>query len=251
MVRDVRLADSPALRLYRAVDAEDQPVLVYLHGGVFIRGDLAAADVLCREVAWRGPCVVVSVDYRLAPEFPFPAALDDVRAAVEWTRADIASYGGDPGRIHLGGDSAGANIVAAQRLPGIRSRILLSGLYDLADDLPTQVEDLDVTVDQARMDWVAGLYAGTASRADPRLSPLRQPDLAGEPPTLLVSSGLDPFVLQNRLYADRLREAGVAVDYVEYPGLPHGFAHLGAFFAETHELYERVARRVADASVGP
>lgn len=244
------VVDVGSLRIYRPTAATGLPVLIYLHGGAFVRGDLDAADVTCREVAARGPAVVVSVDYRLAPEHPYPAAVDDAVAAARWALTGIAAHGGDPAAISIGGDSAGANLaaVAARELGGaVRTQVLIAGVFDLADRLP-----LDAGEDQRRLDWIAGLYAGSSSLADPRVSPLRCTDHTDAAPALVVTSGLDPFREQAHRYTAALRAAAVPVELVQVPGLPHGFTNLaGIFEAEANAIYERVAAVVSGDTVRP
>lgn len=244
------VVDVGRLRIYRPTAATGLPVLVYLHGGAFVRGDLDAADVTCREVAARGPAVVVSVGYRLAPEHPYPAAVDDAVAAFRWALHAIAAHGGDPAAISIGGDSAGANLaaVAARGLSGeVRTQVLIAGVFDLADGLPP-----DAGEDQRRLDWVAGLYAGSTPLTDPRVSPLRRTDHTGAAPALVVTSDLDPFRDQAHRYAAALRAAAVPVELVQVPGLPHGFTNLaGIFGAEANAIYERVAAVVAGDTVRP
>ncbi|MCE7002961.1 alpha/beta hydrolase fold domain-containing protein [Kibdelosporangium philippinense] len=186
----------PGVRICRSTEDTNTAVLVYLHGGAFVRGDLEASDVLCREVAARGPCVVVSVDYRLAPEHLFPAALEDANAAIAWTRKNIEEYGGDPKRIALGGDSVGANLATVTANRNLAGEILVSGLFGLDDHLP---ESLVTNNEQEVLDGVAELYAGGVPLGDPRLSPLRRKDFRDAPPTFLVTSGGDPFVYQSQM----------------------------------------------------
>jgi acetyl esterase len=253
-VVDVHRPGAAGLRVYRPDRAAGHPVLLYLHGGAFVRGDLEAADVPCREVAARGPVVVVSVDYRLAPEHPYPAAVDDALAAVGWAQAEIATYGGNPAAISIGGDSAGATIaavVARELGTTLASQILIAGVFDLADRLPPAAGPLDTTEDQKRLSWIADLYAGSRPADDPLVSPLRHPGLHNSAPALVVTSELDPFREQAHRYAAALTAAGVAVDIVDVAGLPHGFTNLaGLFAAEAHDVYERVATAVR-SSVAP
>ncbi|GAB3570860.1 alpha/beta hydrolase [Amycolatopsis endophytica] len=252
-VRDLRI-DGGAVRIYRPDRSAGHPVLVYLHGGAFLRGDLETADVACREIAARAPAVVVSVDYRLAPEHPFPAAVEDAVTALEWVAASgAAAHGGDPGSVSIGGDSAGANIaavVAGGTSVPLRAQLLLGGVFDLVDDLaavePDVADVVDVTADNERLSWIARLYAGSADPADPRLSPLRAERLAG-PPALVVTSQLDPFAPQARRLATRFQAGGTSVRLVEFPGMPHGFGNLaGLFEAEATQLYELVAGALRD-----
>lgn len=250
-------ADGVRWRIYRPDQDGGHPVLIYLHGGAFVRGDLTAADVVCREIAARARAVVVSVDYRLAPEHAYPAALDDTRTALTWTVSEIAGYGGDPTRISIGGDSAGATIAtvtAAENGDVLRCRVLISGVYDLLDDFAEAGRELtdvlDVPADARRLDWIAGLYAGPADRAAPRLSPLRAVVQTG-PPALVVVSSLDPFAGQGRRLATALRRDGIDTELFEVAGMPHGFTNLaGLFPAAASTVYDRVAAALRDGVRG-
>ncbi|MEU6586580.1 alpha/beta hydrolase fold domain-containing protein [Nocardia sp. NPDC046763] len=251
VVDELHPAGVPRMRVYRPAALPPRlaaPGLVYLHGGAWVRGTLDAAEVVCRELAARTPAVVFSVDYRLSPEHPYPAALDDARAALDWVIAQAAAHGVDPARLAVGGDSAGANlatVVARQHPDTIGLQVLLSGLYDLTEKLPVAgaaARVVDIAAEQRRLDWIVGCYAPAPEDvADPHLSPLRNTDFAALPPTVLISSGWDPFVEQNRRYARLLTEAGVDVRYHEYARAPHAFTNLGAVFPEAYEVYDAVA----------
>jgi acetyl esterase len=245
------------LRSYRPrhSDKGSLPVLLYFHGGGFVFGSVEEADPICAALAVRTPCLVVSVDYRLAPEQPFPAALEDARAALAWLGAAAPSLGGDPDRIIVAGESAGAGLAArlcqearAGSLPHPAAQLLLCPWLDLADfDRGSHRQFghgpwLSLESLGLYRDWYlgAGDSAGEAIGAgpargcgpgaatDPRVSPLREADLVGLPPALVLTAGFDPLRDEGAEYASRLVEAGVTTTRLHYEGMIHSFFVLGA-----------------------
>jgi acetyl esterase len=242
LVKDLT-ADGPLgtipLRLYRPADvaaATRLPVLVFFHGGGWVIGDLDTHDVLCRQLTAEAGVSVVSVDYRLAPEHKFPAAVDDAWAATRWVTAHAAELNVDAGRLAVGGDSAGGNLAAVVALlardhggPAIRLQALLYPVTDSDVDTGSYRDFSDgFLLTRESMRWFFDHYVKTAAdRADWRMSPLRAPSLAGLPPALIVTAGFDPLRDEGEAYARRLREAGVTVDAVCFGGMIHGFAPMG------------------------
>jgi acetyl esterase len=227
-------------RLYVADPATPEgaagPLLVYFHGGGWVIGDLDTHDSPCRFLAAETGTAVLSVDYRLAPEHPFPAALDDACAAFAWAAEHAAELGADPARIAVGGDSAGGNLAAAVSLQarddgGPRPAMQLL-FYPVTDALggPSRqdfAEGFQLT--KADMDWFEAHYlSGGASGEDPRISVLRAEDLSGLPPAYVTTAGFDPLRDEAEAYAERLRTAGVPVALRRHPGLIHGFANMTA-----------------------
>jgi len=209
------------------------PVLVYVHGGGWVRGDLDTHDGLCRLLAEAADCVVVSVDYRRAPEHPFPTPVHDVYAATEWAAAYAGIVGGDGDRIAVGGDSAGGNLAAAVTLlarerdgPEISHQVLLYPVTDYAFDTDSYAENAEgYLLSRASMRWYWARYLDDeVDGANPYASPLRAPDLSGLPSATVVTAGYDPLRDEGAAYADRLREAGVSVTHANYPGMVHVFA---------------------------
>lgn len=203
------------------------PAVLYFHGGGFVIGDLVTHDHLCRRIARVTGAAVVAVDYRLAPEHPFPAAVDDCRAAIDVLREDAERFAIDPERIALAGDSAGGNLAAVVS-PGLGLRFQL--LYYPATDVTCRTESKRLFgrgfgLDGATMDWFVAAYSGGQSLDDPRMSPLRG-DLARSPATRAVLAGFDVLRDEGRLYADALRAAGVDVELVERASFTHGFVHM-------------------------
>ena len=221
-----------AVRIYRPVtDAAALPVVVYAHGGGFVFCDLDSHDGLCRNLANRVGAVMVSVDYRLAPEHPWPAAADDLYAAVRWINDNADALGIDAGRIVVGGDSAGGNLAAVTALM-TRDR----GGPELAGQLllyPVIAADFDTESYRAfgrgyynpkpALQWYWDQYVPTvAERSHPYASPLGA-DLHGLPPAVVVIAGHDPLRDEGVAYADALETAGVSVTRLSYQGGVHGF----------------------------
>lgn len=215
--------------------AQGSPLLVYLHGGGWVTGSLNSHDAVCRFLADAGRFRVLAVDYRLAPEHPFPAAVGDAAAAYRFARAQAAALGADPRAIALGGDSAGANLAAVSAHLAVRSdqpgpdRLLL--FYPPCDAIH-RLASRDLFADgflltDADIVWFRDHYVPTvAQRADPRASILLADDLTGLPPTYLVTAGFDPIRDEGELFARRLAEAGVPVVLRRQPDLVHGFVNM-------------------------
>jgi acetyl esterase len=228
-----------AIRIYtpRHVAAGPRGIVLYCHGGGFVLGDLDAYDSVCRTICHDSGCVVVSVDYRLAPEHPFPAAVEDCYAALTWVAANAAGLGADPQRLAVCGDSAGGNLAAVLALlardggPAIRFQVLIYPVTSAAPgDLPSHTAFGEGYVLSLKaMRCFSGHYFGTAATApDFRGAPLLADDLTGLPPALILVGGYDPLRDDSVVYADRLSEAGVQVTLVEYQGLSHGFINMAA-----------------------
>jgi acetyl esterase len=240
LVKDLT-AEGPAgpipLRLFRPRGAPPgAPALVYFHGGGWVIGDLDTHDVLCRQLAAWSDSVVVSVDYRLAPEQKFPAAVEDAWAATRWVAAHAGALDVDGDRLGVGGDSAGGNLAAVVSLmardaggPRLGFQLLIYPATDMAADLPSQIAFADgYLLTRDNMRWFIGHYVrGEGDVADWRASPLRAPSLAGLPPALVVTAGFDPLRDEGQAYARQLTEAGVRVDHVCYGGMLHGFFGMG------------------------
>jgi len=216
---------------------ETAPALVYFHGGGFVVGSLETHDRLARKLAALARCAVVAVAYRLAPEHPFPAPVEDAVAAFRWIAGNAAALGIDPARIAVGGDSAGGNLSAvlcqAVRDGGDAVRpcfqLLIYPATDFAGDYASRAANAEgYMLTRSLMDYFSGHYTGGSTQNDdPRLSPLRATSLADLPPALVVTAGYDPLQGEGLAYADALKAAGVAVAYRDYPGMLHGFFNFG------------------------
>lgn len=253
--REISLRVSPPLpaRLYRPAPAEVRAaVLVFFHGGGWVVGDLETHDVFCRRMAGLIGCAVVSVDYRLAPEHVFPAAAEDAVAALVGVAGRAEELGIDPGRIVVGGDSAGGSLAAVAAQAAVKAGIRLAGQLlicpstDLAGAPPPggSMERLAtgylLTVPEIH--WYADQYlpAGT-DRSDPRASPL-QGDLAGVAPAIVATAGYDPISDDGIRYAEALAEAGTPVEHLHFPSLIHGFNLLDAISEEADRAVRALAK---------
>jgi acetyl esterase len=239
-------------RLYRPHDGENQALLVFFHGGGWVGGDLDSHDGACRAMCNAAGVTVLSVGYRLAPEHPYPAPLNDAIAATEWAYANARSLGCEANRIAVGGDSAGANlaaVVANKRVVPARFQLLVYPVTDARCSSPTYTENGDGYFLTANgMRWFAGHYlSGGGSALDPNVSPLLESEdvLAGAPPALVITAGFDPLRHEGEAYAQRLMRAGVRTTLTCYPGMIHGFFSLGMFLDEGQRSMREVGRALA------
>ena len=212
------------------------PALVFFHGGGWVIGDLDSHDVVCRQLAVEGALIVISVDYRLAPEHKFPAATDDAIAATKWIAAHARELGIDASRLAIGGDSAGGNLAAVVALaardgdgPAISGQVLIYPATDFAMTHGSHSEpETSVLLTHSVIRWFRDHYLnGAADIHDWRASPARAKDLAGLPPAYVLTAGADPLRDEGDEYAERLKQAGVAVATKHYPGQFHGFLTMG------------------------
>ena len=223
------------VRLYRplAAPGDDKlPGLVYAHGGGWVFGNLDSHDTLCAQLAIEAGIAVFAVDYRLAPEARFPGAFDDVVAALQWVAANGTAVGIDPGRLAIGGDSAGGNLAAAASIwardhggPKLRLQLLAYPVTDAVARAESyrRYED-GYGLNAATMEWFFDHYTpDKAHRGDWRVSPLRARSLAGLPPALVITAGYDPLRDEGRAYAFRLQQEGTQADLMEFGGMLHGF----------------------------
>ena len=261
-----RAIDGPAgaipIRLYapRAQADGDLPLFVYFHGGGFVIGDLDSHDSLCRRIALRGDCLVMAVDYRLAPENPYPAAPEDAIAAFDWAAANASDFGGDPTRLAVGGDSAGGTLaaVAAQhaRSKGTAGLCLQVLIYPLLDPV-TETKSRDMfadvfPIDRANIDWFNRCYFQESDRAgEAWAAPGLADDVANHAPALILTAGLDPLVDEARRYADRLAKAGVPVAYHCFEGTVHGFLGMGKVLPHAEQAIDRVSVALKESFSAP
>ena len=234
-VRDVEMegADGPLPARHYAPQEPGgpHPLIVFFHGGGFVVGDLDTHDGPCRILCRHAGAHVLAVDYRLAPEHPFPAAVEDGQAALRWAAAHADELGADPSRIAVAGDSAGGNIAAVvareAALEGGPSPVLQVLVYPATDMVePTRSHELfggGFLLTRELLEWFAAQYVAGADPSDPRLSVLRADDLGGVAPALVVTAGFDPLRDEGEAYADKLHAAGVPVVLRRFPGLIHSF----------------------------
>jgi len=252
-VRDLSIvgAEGPLrARLYSCHEpGGPHPLLLYHHGGGFVIGDLDSHDGVCRMLCVHAGVNVLSVDYRLAPEHPFPAAVEDGRASLRWAIDNAAALGADPARVAVGGDSAGGNIsaVACQLAardggPGPALQLLIYPATDASTPRPSTglfAEGFFLT--RAQMDWFTGHYGAGCDLSDPRMSPLLADDLSGLPPALVITAGFDPLRDEGEDYAAALRAAGVPVVLRRFPGLIHGFVNAAGISRVSRDALIEVA----------
>jgi acetyl esterase len=226
-------------RLYVALGAPrpPQPLLVYYHGGGWVIGDLETHDGVCRFLAEHSGCRVLSIDYRLAPEHPFPAAVEDAAAAFSWAAEHAAELGADPARIAVAGDSAGGNLAAGVCLqardgdgPQPAMQLLLYPVTDVVgEQLSRETFAEGFLLTRNDMQWFEDRYLPDGCEVDdPRASMMRAQDVSNLPPAYVATAGFDPLRDEAEIYATRMREAGGHVVLRRYSGLIHGFANLTA-----------------------
>jgi acetyl esterase len=219
------------------------PCLVFFHGGGWVIGDLDSHDVVCRKLADQGELIVISVDYRLAPEHKFPAAVDDAIHATKWIAGNAKSLGIDAGRLIVGGDSAGGNLAAVVAIsvrdgngPAIAGQVLIYPAIDFALTHASHREpETSILLTHTVIRWFRDHYLnGAADVSDWRASPARAKTLAGLPPAYVLTTGADPLRDEGDEYARRLKEAGVAVIYRHFPGQFHGFFTMGKLLQQAN-----------------
>jgi acetyl esterase len=244
------------LRIFKSRPEQAQPVLVWFYGGGWTLGTLEAVDAVCRRLASSTSCAVVAVAYRLAPERPFPAAVDDCWAATRWVWEQRGEHGLDGTRIAVGGPSAGGNLAAATALlaraqegPPLALQLLVYPVLAHNSDTASMRESADpVLFDREDVAWCWRHYlAREADGASPLASPLRAPDLGGLPPALVITAEEDPLRDEAELYAERLQAAGVPTELVRFDGMAHGFFSSADVLAEAREAQELAARALRKA----
>jgi acetyl esterase len=219
------------------------PCLVFFHGGGWVIGDLDTHDVVCRKLADEGQLIVISVDYRLAPEHKFPAAVDDAIAATKWIAGHASDLGIDATRLLVGGDSAGGNLAAVVALsardgdgPAISGQVLIYPATDFAMTQPSHREpETSILLTHSVIKWFRDHYLnGISDISDWRASPARARSFAGLPPAYVLTAGADPLRDEGDEYAQRLKDAGVAVTWRTFPGQFHGFFTMGKLLQQAN-----------------
>ncbi len=244
--------DIPA-RVYRPGTEGALPTVVLFHGGGWVIGDLDTHDNMARSICRDCDAVVVSVDYRLAPEAPFPAAVDDALAATRWLGEHLADFGGSQ-TLAVAGDSAGGNLAAvvAQQVrdaggPALAAQLLVYPATDVPGEYPSREENGEgYFLDAVTMEWFINHYAADPGHhTDPRLSPLQASSLAGLPPAVVVTAEYDPLRDEGAAYAQALEAAGVRVDYRRFDGMIHGFFDMGPHSAGAQKAVDETCAMFA------
>ena len=241
-------------RVYRPASPGPHPVVVYFHGGGWVIGDAVSDDPLCRDLCARSDALVVSVNYRHAPEHRFPAAIDDGWAAARWVAEHAAELGGAPGRIAVCGWSAGGGIAAAvcqlaRDAAGTRiaGQVLLTPVVDTDQSRSSYLENADgYGLTAALMRWFLDHYSDQDERSDPRIAPLRTPDLSGLPPAVVVTAEFDPLRDEGVAYAEALAAAGVPTELIR----ARGHTHLSITMVDMVVSGAPLRARMADALRG-
>lgn len=243
------------LRIYRPDVAFPAPVTLFFHGGGWVLGTLDSVDEICRHLADRGETIVVSVDYRLAPEHPFPAAIDDCWRALEWVSENSHAFGGDRSQVAIGGTSAGANLAAATALrsrapdgPSLTGQLLAYPITNHAFDTDSYRENAGgPLLTRADMEWFWAQYLRSpVDGYNPFASPLRAPEslLRGVASAAVLTAGFDPLRDEGRAYAERLDSVGVPVTRHHYSDLCHGFLSLTEEVEEADRAMDDAAAAV-------
>ena len=252
-VQDFELAGRPA-RLYAPSHESGLPALLYFHGGGFTIGGLETHDSLCRQLAIRGECAVIAFDYRLAPEHPFPAAVDDCFAAMSWLTENAAALNLDATRLALGGDSAGGTLAAVCALHArdigltLQLQLLITPGTIAHADTPSHARFAEgYLLDAANIRWFFGQYIPEDQREDWRFAPLLAEDHADLAPALIVLAEADPLVDEGLSYADRLRASGVPVELELFRGVTHDFIKMGRMVPEALQALDACGAQLKKA----
>lgn len=241
-------------RLYAPSTEPGLPAMLYLHGGGFTIGNLETHDSLCRQIALRSGAAVLALDYRLAPEHPFPCAVDDSWAALHWLHAHAASLGLDASRLAVGGDSAGGTLAAVTALHArdsglsLAAQILITpGTTAHADTPSHRLFAEGFLLDAASIGWFFDQYIPHSRRGDWRFAPLNADDVAGVAPACVILAECDPLVDEGLAYADKLRAAGVPVELELYRGLTHDFIKMARMLPEASAAQAVIAEALRRA----
>ena len=241
-----------AIRFYRPKNVADEaPCILWIHGGGYVIGSLTSHDRFCRRLCEQTGAVVVALNYRLAPEHPYPAAHEDVEAVYSWLRCNASNLGIDGARIAVGGDSAGGGLTAAlcQRLPveeRPRMQILCYPGTDLSKAWPSyEPWSNGYFLTRPVMRWFLNHYCPVESRTEARASPLLAPELTDQPTTLLVTAGMDPLQDEGLAYGDKLEASGTTVHRMHVGPMVHGFITLCGVLPRASDAVEEMAEKVA------
>lgn len=253
-ITDVNIYDSLAARIYRPTPASRLPIIIYAHGGGWVVGSIATHDNICRRLANRAQAVVVSVGYRLAPENKYPAAVEDVYTALKWAYAEAGSFGGDPGRLVVAGDSAGGNLAAAVCLvtrdrggPPVRFQALFYPGLDASnlDSASYRLNGSRYYLTKKGIEKVISLYVNKPGDVlNPYVSPLLAEDSSGLPPGLVITAEFDPLLSEGEAYAARLLSRGIQCRSHRYNGMIHGFVSFTGLLRQAGQAIGEMAEAI-------
>jgi acetyl esterase len=238
-------------RVYAPDGPEPCPIMLYFHGGGYVKGGIGESDAFCRNLARATRHMVLSIAYRLAPEHRFPAALDDAMAATIWAGTHAVDLGGAPDPIVLCGESAGGNLAAVTCLclrsnprVAIRYQVLLQPVVDFTLSFPSiAMPSTECLVPREDLAWYYRTYIGDqCDPRDPRVSPIYAEDLSGLPPALIIAAEYDTLRDEAEAYAERLKTAGVATHYICAEGMVHGFLEMRGLVPDAQIAAEEIAR---------
>ncbi len=242
------------IRIYADREAGNRPAILYYHGGGWVLGDIRTHDRVTRYLATGSSCVVVSVNYRLAPEHPFPAAVEDAYAALQWVSTNAETIGADPLRIAVAGDSAGGNLAAVVSLlsrdrkgPPICCQALIYPATDLSSLNSSSYRQFGegFLLTKEGMEWFRSHYLPNSEDwIGPYASPLLAPDHRNLPPAIVITAQFDPLRDEGEAYAEKLRQAGVPVKLFRYDGMIHGFVSFPDVFRQARDALDRIASEV-------
>ncbi len=267
-VESIRPLEVPApaghlpARLYLPGPGKGYPLFLFFHGGGFVIGGLETGDNMARFICRRAGCAVLSVEYRLAPEYPFPAAVEDCYAAAGWAAGHADELSADPRRVLLGGDSAGGTLAAVvsqlsrqKGAPALAGQVLFYPATNAARlDSPSYKEfgEQSLGLPKRDMEWFLDQYTpDPRARLDPRVSPLLAEDLHGLPPALVVTAEFDVLRDEGEAYARRLDEAGVPVQLLRCNGMVHGFLSLPGLIRRATDYFDQAAAAIRRMAAGP
>lgn len=240
------------IRIYKPLNAQAEklPILVFYHGGGWVIGDLDTHDAACRTLTNGAECIVVSVDYRLAPEHKFPVAVEDAFAALEWVVEHAEEIGGNREKVAVGGDSAGGNLATVttiiakeQQAPHIAFQLLIYPSTGVGPTKSYEENGEGYFLTKDLMAWFRKQYLNTSDDVKhPYLSPYLYEDVSGLPPALIMTAEYDPLRDDGKAYADKLKAAGVDVEYVDYSGMIHGFITMANMIDKGQKALEDAAK---------
>jgi acetyl esterase len=244
-------AGRQSLRVYRPRSDRPLPVLLYFFGGGWVVGSLDTSDAICRALARLVPCLVVSVGYRLAPEHPFPAAVDDCYAAVKWVAANASQFGGDGGRLAVAGDSSGGNLAAVMTLmarddddgPALAAQVLAYPPMTNSAATQSMRDNRDpMFFNAVSSAWFWKHYLAEPADGDsPLAAPLNAANHGGLPAALMITAEFCPLLDEDEAYSEALARAGVPVEYHRYADLPHGFLAMASILDTAREALAEIA----------